>query len=297
MPTVRLMRELRLRRGAPRGRVPQAPPELLPARLRSQSAPVKPIKRGALRLKKAAEQKFSNLELLSRLQNATPASVGVGRTGFRYRTRTLLYFLTRFAVAKAAVESQIPEGWGGQQGWLELKSQIDSPEQFLLRPDLGRQLNEPSMKLVRERCKRDITVQIVIGDGLSANAVMLNAPTMVASLMRSLDAANISYGTPVFVRYCRSKQIDVIGQEVGAQVGIILVGERPGLGTGDGMSAYFVWQPADQRTDAEKQAISNIHQRGLPPEEAGAQAALVIQAILQQQTSGVKLDLGRFSQA
>jgi ethanolamine ammonia-lyase small subunit len=295
MPTSRLMRELRLRRGAPRGRVPQCPPELLPPRLRHDAPPRRPVLRGALRLKRAAEQKFANPELLARLQNATPASVGVGRTGFRYRTKTLLKFLTRFAVAKAAVESQVPEGWGEAQGWLALKSQIESPEQFLLRPDLGRQLNDASMDLVRERCKRDNTVQIVVGDGLSANAVMLNAPTMVASLTRALDNAGISYGTTVFVRYCRSKQIDVIGQEVGARVGIILVGERPGLGTGDGMSAYFVWQPADERIDAEKQAISNIHQRGLPPEEAGVQAVRVIQAILDQQTSGVKLNLEHIS--
>jgi ethanolamine ammonia-lyase small subunit len=75
--------------------------------------------------------------------------------------------------------------------------------------------------------------------------------------------------TLLFVRHCRSKILDVVGEAVGAKAGIILLGERPGLGTGDGMSAYLVWDPRPERTDAEKQAISNLHRRGLLPEDAG----------------------------
>jgi hypothetical protein len=131
----------------------------------------------------------------------------------------------------------------------------------------------------------------VVGDGLSATAVMQNAPPMLATLLEALRSRGLRVGTPVFVRHCRSKICDVVGEAVGARVGVILIGERPGLGTGDGMSAYLVWDPRPERTDAEKQAISNIHRRGLLPEEAGRHAANVIEAILKQQTSGVKLDL------
>jgi ethanolamine ammonia-lyase small subunit len=233
--------------------------------------------------------------LLKQLQASTPAAIGVGRAGFRYRTQTLLDFLSRFAIAKAAVESEVPEDWAEQQGWVAVQSAATDAEQFLARPDLGRKLGEGALEHIRQHCKQAPDVQLVIGDGLSANAVMLNAPAMTRALAEELGRRSISLGTPIFVRHCRSKLVDAIGATLGAKVALILVGERPGLGTGDGMSAYLVWQPAPERTDAEKQAISNIHGRGMRPEEAGVHAAKVIAAILAQRTSGVGLDLSGLS--
>ncbi len=249
-------------------------------------------RRSAAELARPAAPAVKDPTLLEQLKAATPAKVGVGRAGLRYRTQTLLQFLTDFAVAKAAVESQVPEGWAEQQGLLPLQTEAADPEQFLARPDLGRRLAAASQGLVRERCARQPDVQIVVGDGLSAAAVLQNAPPMLPVLIEELRRRGRTVGTPVFVRHCRAKLVDVIGEAVGAKVGIILLGERPGLGTGDGMSAYLVWDPRAERTEAEKQAISNIHRRGLLPEDAGRHAANVIEAILAQQTSGVKLDLG-----
>jgi ethanolamine ammonia-lyase small subunit len=228
--------------------------------------------------------------LLEQLKHATPAKVGVGRAGLRYRTQTLLQFLADFAVAKAAVESQVPAGWAEQHNLVPLQTAAADPEQFLARPDLGRRLSDESMELVRSRFVQPPDVQIVVGDGLSATAVMQNAPPMLQSFTAQLQRQGRKLGTSTFVRHCRAKILDVIGQTVGAKVGIILIGERPGLGTGDGMSAYLVWDPQVERTDAEKQAISNIHRRGLLPEEAGLHAARLIEAILAQQTSGVGLE-------
>ena len=229
--------------------------------------------------------------LLEQLKAATPAKVGVGRCGLRFRTQTALQFQADFAVAQAAVESQVPQGWAEQQGMMPLVTQVTDHEQFLLRPDLGRRLSPESLELVRARCASRPDVQIVVGDGLSAHAVMQNAPGTMKSLCAELSRRGLTVGTLVFTRYCRAKIVDVVGQATGARVGIILVGERPGLGTGDGMSAYLVWNPHHDRTDAEKQCISNIHRRGLLPEQAGQHAANVIQAIMTQQTAGVGLDL------
>ena len=229
--------------------------------------------------------------LLEQLKAATPAKVGVGRTGLRFRTQTAMQFQADFAVAQAAVESQVPASWAEQQGMIPLVTRVQDHEQFLLRPDLGRRLDEQSLELVRARAAPQPDVQIVVGDGLSANAVMLNAPGTLESLTAHLTRRGLTVGTLFFVRFCRAKIVDVVGQATGAKVGIILVGERPGLGTGDGMSAYLVWDPHHDRTDAEKQCISNIHRRGLLPDEAGLHAANVIEAILTQQTAGVNLDL------
>ena len=233
--------------------------------------------------------------LLEQLKRSTPAKVGVSRAGLRYRTQTALQFLADFAVAQAAVESQVPHGWAEQHGLLALGTEAVDAEQFLTRPDLGRQLSAPSTQLVATRCAQGPDVQLVVGDGLSANAVMLNAPGMLSTLTAELKARGISVGTPVFVKHARSKVMDIIGQQVGAKVAVMLLGERPGLGTGDGMSAYLAWDPKPERTDAEKQAISNVHRRGLLPEQAGHHAANVIEAIMRQRTSGVNLDLGSIS--
>jgi ethanolamine ammonia-lyase small subunit len=299
MSTRRLMEELRGRlRTGQRVAAPSSASEPAPRRAISAPAPASPLRAQSSAPPQLAEgpapprpPTAQDPALLEELKGSTPAKVGVGRAGLRYRTQTVLQFLTDFAVAKAAVESQVPEGWPEQHGLLPLQSEAADPEQFLARPDLGRRLSEASLAAVRERCVQAPDVQVVVADGLSATAVMQNAPPMLASLVPELERRGLKVGTPVFVRHGRAKQLDAIGQAVEAKVGMILIGERPGLGTGDGMSAYLAFEPCDTRTDAEKQAISNIHRRGMLPEEAGPFAARLIEAILAQRTSGVSLDV------
>ena len=52
----------------------------------------------------AKPQTHRNLRLLEQLKASTPAKVGIGRAGLRYRTETLLQFMADFAVAQAAVD-------------------------------------------------------------------------------------------------------------------------------------------------------------------------------------------------
>jgi len=84
---------------------------------------------------------------------------------------------------------------------------------------------------------------------------------------------------------------DEIGQETGAKVVAILLGERPGLGTGDGLSAYLVHAPTIGKTDGDRNMMSNIHARGTPPAEAARRLSLLARAMIAQGTSGVGLDL------
>ena len=49
---------------------------------------------------------------------------------------------------------------------------------------------------------------------------------------------------------------------------MLLVGERPGLTTADSLSAYLAYRPHKAHTDADRNLISNIHARGLNPQEA-----------------------------
>ncbi len=77
---------------------------------------------------------------------------------------------------------------------------------------------------------------------------------------------------------------------------MILLGERPGLGTGDGLSAYVVYAPKIGNTDGERNMISNIHLRGITPDDAAERLAALAQAMIAQKCSGVTLDLGRLGE-
>jgi ethanolamine ammonia-lyase small subunit len=47
------------------------------------------------------------------------------------------------------------------------------------------------------------------------------------------------------------------------------------------------------KTDGDRNMMSNIHPRGMHPADAARKLALMVQAMLDQRTSGVKLDLSR----
>jgi ethanolamine ammonia-lyase small subunit len=221
----------------------------------------------------------------------TTALVGIGHVGTRYATDVVLQFQAELAVAHAAVGTELPENWGEEHGFVAVKSRVTNHREFLLRPDLGRRLDDASLEKVRARCTKRIDVQIIVADGLSAIAC-LQTGTQLAELVAAACAARgLSTGTPIAARYARVWLEDEIGHEVDAKVAMILLGERPGLGTGDGLSAYVVYGPKLGNTDGDRNMISNIHPRGIAPELAAQRLAAFAQAMIAQRTSGVALDL------
>ncbi|HSN29155.1 MAG TPA: ethanolamine ammonia-lyase subunit EutC [Kofleriaceae bacterium] len=227
----------------------------------------------------------------------TTALVGIGHVGTRYATDVVLQFQAELAVAHGAVAALLPDDWAEQNGFLPLKSRVADHREFLLRPDLGRRLDEASLDAVRRNCTRGPDVQIIVADGLSAVACMGSGKALHDAVARACAARNLSVGTPVCARFARVWLEDEIGQEVGAKVAMILLGERPGLGTGDGLSAYVVYDPRIGKTDGDRNMISNIHARGMPIEEAAARLAALAAAMIEQRTSGVALDLARLGLA
>jgi len=222
----------------------------------------------------------------------TTALLGIGHVGTRYATDVVLQFQAELAVAHAAVAAELPEGWAEQNGFLGLISRVTSHREFLLRPDLGRRLADASLELVRARCQKNVDVQIIVADGLSAVACMQTGKQLGDAVARACTTRGLTVGTPVAARYARVWLEDEIGQETRAKVAMILLGERPGLGTGDGLSAYVVYEPKLGKTDGDRNMMSNIHARGTPPDEAAQRLAALAQAMINQRTSGVTLDLG-----
>jgi len=221
----------------------------------------------------------------------TTALLGIGHAGTRYRTGVVLELQAELAVAHAAVATELPVGWAADHGLLPLRTRVRDHREFLLRPDLGRRLDHPSLERLRQEAVRGIDVQLIVADGLSAIACQGSGLELLDRLRAACEARGWSTGTPIGVSFARVWIEDEIGAEVGARVAVILLGERPGLGTGDGLSAYLVHAPRLGKTDADRNMMSNIHRRGTPPAEAAERLALLIGAMLEQGTSGVSLDL------
>ena len=225
----------------------------------------------------------------------TTALVGIGHVGTRYATDVVLQFQAELAVAHEAVATLLPEDFAQKNGLLSLKSRVAEHREFLLRPDLGRRLDEASLATLRANAKKNVDVQPILADGLSAVACMGSGMELLSSFSKECEARGWSVGTPMCARFARVWLEDEIGAEVGAKVAVILLGERPGLGTGDGLSAYLVHGPKIGNTDGNRNMMSNIHARGTPPPMAARRLALLTGAMLEQKTSGVGLDLSRLA--
>jgi ethanolamine ammonia-lyase small subunit len=226
----------------------------------------------------------------------TTALVGIGHVGTRYATDVVLQFQAELAVAHAAVDAELPEDWAAKHGFVPVHSRVTDHREFLLRPDLGRRLDDASLAAVRG-CTRGADVQIIVADGLSAVACVQSGKPLADAVAQACVARGLTVGTPIAARYARVWLEDEIGQETGAKVAMILLGERPGLGTGDGLSAYVVYAPKLGKTDGDRNMISNIHARGVPIDEAAARLAALAAAMIVQKTSGVPLDLARLGLA
>jgi ethanolamine ammonia-lyase small subunit len=223
----------------------------------------------------------------------TTALVGIGHVGTRYATDVVLQFQAELAVAHAAVGAELPEDWAATNGFVPLVSRVTNHREFLLRPDLGRRLSDASVAELRANAIKQPDVQVIVADGLSAVACMQSGKPLYDAVARACQSRGLSVGTPVCARFARVWLEDEIGSEVRAKVAMILLGERPGLGTGDGLSAYVVYDPKLGKTDGDRNMISNIHARGTPIDDAAARLAALAATMIEQKTSGVVLDLAK----
>lgn len=226
-----------------------------------------------------------------KLKERTPARVGSGRAGPRYKTLTMLRFRADHAAAQDAVFSQVAENYAQENGLLALQTKCRDKDEYLTRPDLGRVFDEENGKKLKAAIPNSPKVLIVVGDGLSSAAIHANAMDCMAAIRDGLKTRGIETGQAVFVRYCRVGAGDAIGSITGCELVCMLVGERPGLVTDKSMSAYITYQPRTGVSESSRTVVSNIHAQGTPAVEAGAHIAQLIDTILKKKVSGVGLHL------
>lgn len=227
----------------------------------------------------------------AKMKAKTPARLGSGRAGPRYKTLTMLRFRADHAAAQDAVFSQVPEDFGEKNGMISVQTNCHDKDEYLTRPDHGRTFDQENQQKIRAAIPNAPTVQIVVGDGLSSAAITANALDCLAAIQDGLKLRNIQTGKPIFVRYCRVGAGDAVGDVTGCELVCVLVGERPGLVTDKSMSAYITYKPHTGVSESSRTVVSNIHAQGTPAVEAGAHIAELIETILKRKVSGVGLHL------
>jgi ethanolamine ammonia-lyase small subunit len=232
-------------------------------------------------------------EALKALMASTTARIGVGRAGPHYNTFSLLLFQADHAVTQDALYRDVDQKLLDDLGLFTVQTRITGGKQeYLLRPDLGRQINDEGKKLIMEKCVKSPNLQVVVGDGLSAAAVEANVREMFPIITQGAKSAGLSVGTPFFIKYGRVGVLNDIGDLLKPDVVILLIGERPGLGRAESLSAYMAYRPKAGDSDADRDVVCNIFQNGgTNPLEGAAFTIQIAQKMMKHQASGVKLKL------
>jgi ethanolamine ammonia-lyase small subunit len=232
-------------------------------------------------------------DLWASLRAFTAARIALGRTGISVPLREALAFKLAHAHARDAVYSVLDtERLLSELATLglpvhQVSSQAQNRQEYLQRPDHGRQLAGASKATLAADTDCDIT--IVLADGLSATAINAHAVPLLRLLLPELRAMGLRLGPLVLAEQARVALGDEIGHLLRAQLVLVLIGERPGLSAPDSLGAYFTYGPCPGLTDEARNCVSNIRPAGLPYAAAAAKLGWLLREALRRQLSGVAL--------
>jgi ethanolamine ammonia-lyase small subunit len=228
------------------------------------------------------------------LRAATPARIGLARSGSSIATRELLAFQLAHAEARDAVreplDSELILRGLAERGLqtLLLRSAASDRHIYLARPDLGRRL-EGSSRARLGAAGRNYDLVFVIADGLSARAIHRHALPLLDHVLPELNRNQWHVGPITVVQQGRVAIGDEIGRELDAALIAVLIGERPGLTSPDSLGAYLTWNPTVGRTDAERNCLSNIRPEGLTYPEAAQRLMHLCTEARRRKCTGITL--------
>ena len=234
---------------------------------------------------------------------ATPAAYGLGTAGPRPENAVARQARLHQGVGREAIYTELRiEELLRIAPFRVIETQARDKQAHLASPDMGSRLTAESLALL---VSEQFPVQILVSDGLSAEAVHHNMPDLLPVLLDGLAGRGMPAGVPILARYGRVKLAEQIAQRLQAELVVYLIGERPG---GDALasrslSAYLVYRlsdPAALRQAAafsgnpaigfEYTVISNIYAGGLPPAEAAAVILEKLAEILHHKAAGNRLE-------
>lgn len=195
------------------------------------------------------------------------------------------------AVAREAIYAEVEPQYLGRVEFRRVATSAATKAAHLNDPEKGARIAEAARVELKPEAA---DVQIVVSDGLSAEAVHHNIPELLPVLTAALTRNGFGVGQPILAPYGRVKLAEDIGDALTPKLVITLIGERPG---GDAiasrsLSAYMAYRVAEAGRDQryEYSVISNIYSGGLPPAEAGAQIAERAREILTYKAAGNRLE-------
>jgi ethanolamine ammonia-lyase small subunit len=225
----------------------------------------------------------------------TAARIALGRTGTSVPLREALAFKLAHAHARDAVYSTLEIDSVSKElnafslPIILVSSQATTRQEYLQRPDLGRQLSDASKAALAEQAPANCDIAIVLADGLSATALNTHAVPLLGLLLPELRSAGLHLGPLVLAEQARVALGDEVGSLLKAQLVLVLIGERPGLSAPDSLGAYFTYAPRPGLTDEARNCVSNIRPAGLPYAAAAAKLAWLLREAVRRQLSGVAL--------
>jgi ethanolamine ammonia-lyase large subunit len=171
-------------------------------------------------------------------------------------------------------------------------------DDYLAHPAAGECLRDEGARAIRTLYPaRSPHVQIVVSDGLNANAINEQLRALLPPLRRLLSDAGHHVGeVDIVVQNGRVRAGYEIGGLVGAGILVHLIGERPGTGL-DTVSAYMTYGRDESGRSrwsrgldhSATTAICGIHPKGKRPQAAAVEIARTISRIAEQRRSGIAL--------
>ena len=237
-----------------------------------------------------------------RLNESTPGTYGFDNAGPRPANQVSRTVRANLAVAREAIYVDLRPTEIADIPLRELHTRAPDKLAHLQDPELGARLAEEELQGLQPEYN---DVQIVISDGLSAEAIHHNIPDLLPVLLDGLRSRELRVGQPILAPYGRVKLAESVGEALQPQLIVVLIGERPG---GDAlasrsMSAYLGYRLPDDKAREEAArlsgnadiryeytVISNIYSGGLPPIEAGSVVAEKIFEILEHRAAGNRLE-------
>lgn len=235
---------------------------------------------------------------LADLRRWTPARIALARTGASLTTGDVLDFAAAHAEARDAVHTPLDvqalaaelqaHGWPAP---VVVHSQARDRHEYLLRPDRGRRLDEPSRQRLTELARTlpgGVDLALVIGDGLSALGIQRHTAALLAAIRTALCGA-WRLAPPVMALQARVALGDDIGQLLRARMVAMIIGERPGLSSPDSVGIYLTLDPRVGCVDAQRNCISNVRPQGQDVQTAARRLAWLVGEAFRLGRTGVEL--------
>lgn len=197
----------------------------------------------------------------------------------------------RATLAKGVIHDVSPQH-------LLVRTRAKDRDDFIAHPSAGERIGDEEIpRVISLYPSRRPRVQIVLSDGLNANALNVNLRAVLPALRYTLNGMGYAIGDrEIIVINGRVRAGYHIGALLDVEVIVHLIGERPGTGL-DTLSAYLTYgrDPAGYSRwvldldHAYTTAVCSIHPQGKRPAIAAAEIARNVGRMLEEHRSGVAL--------